>query len=181
MGRRWDPESVTKIIPECDIQLRRGAHQPEESITAVASPIALCTTADLAFGNLKPNVPLRAVCVQRDLGPIQRHQQFGLIGVQPPKQTVEGDEAGTSAEDPIEAGAQFATPPGGGVGTIGLEIGIEPPDQRADALLGGAVQRSVKASSLCTSRSACTQHRAWRPTANCPASSLTITVRDRNP
>ena len=68
----------------------------------------------------------------------------------------------------------------GRIGAIGLEVAVEPPDQPAHVLCAARC-RSVKASSLCTSRSAWTQHRAWRPTSNCPASSLTITVSGRKP
>ena len=41
--------------------------------------------------------------------------------------------------------------------------------------------RSVKVSSLCTSRSACIQHSALWPTSNWPASSLTITISRSSP
>ena len=73
-------------------------------------------------------------------GPIEHHQQLGLVGVQPREQAIERDEAGAAAEDAVEAGTQFAAASRGRVGAIRLEISVEPPDQRAHALLRGAVQ-----------------------------------------
>ena len=75
-----------------------------------------------------------------DLGPIEHHQQLWLVGVQPLEQAIERDEAGASTEDALEAGTQFATAPCGGFRAIRLEVIVEPPDQRAHALLRGAVQ-----------------------------------------
>ena len=59
-----------------------------------------------ALGDLAADVVLRAVGVERDFGPVEHHQQFGLVGVQPGEQAVEGDEAGPALEDAVEAGAQ---------------------------------------------------------------------------
>ena len=78
--------------------------------------------------------------MQWDLGAIEHHQQLGLVGVQPLEQAIERNEAGASTEDALEAGTQFATAPCGGFGAIRLEVIVEPPDQRAHALLRGAVQ-----------------------------------------
>ena len=89
---------------------------------------------------MEADVALGAIGVERYLRPIEHHQQLGLVGVQPREQAVERDEAGASMEDAVEAGTQFATAPRSGCGAIHLEIIIEPPDQRAHALLRGAVQ-----------------------------------------
>jgi hypothetical protein len=40
--------------------------------------------------------------MQRDLRPLQHHQQLGLVGVQPRQQAIQRDEAGAAAEDAIE-------------------------------------------------------------------------------
>jgi hypothetical protein len=39
--------------------------------------------------------------VQRNLGPIEHHEQFTLIGMEPRKQPVEGDESGLAREDAL--------------------------------------------------------------------------------
>ena len=118
--------------------------------------------------------------MQWDLGAIEHHQQLWLVSVQPLEQAIERNEAGASTEDALEAGTQFATAPCGGFGAIRLEVIVEPPDQRAHALLRGAVQIGERVE-FGTSRSACTQHSACWPTANWPASSLTITLSRSSP
>jgi hypothetical protein len=42
---------------------------------------------------------------------VEHGQQFGLVGVQPPQQTIETDEAGLTAEDVIEPRSEPGTPP----------------------------------------------------------------------
>ena len=42
-----------------------------------------------------------------------------------------------SFEDAIEAGPQLGFAPGAWLGAIGLEVGVQPPDQAADLFLGG--------------------------------------------
>ncbi len=115
-------------------------HQTEERVAAIAAGVTVGATADLAFDDVAADVALRAVGVQRDLRPGEHHQQLGLVGVQPLEQAVKSGEAGTAAEDTVEPSAQLAAPSGGRRGAIRLEIGVEPPDQRARALLGGAMQ-----------------------------------------
>ena len=78
--------------------------------------------------------------MQRYLRAIEHHQQLGLVGMQPRQQAVECGEAGASVEDAVEAGTHFAAASRTGSGAIRLEIGVEPPDQRAHALLRGAMQ-----------------------------------------
>src|SRR5512146_1207288 len=60
--------------------------------------------------------------------------------MEPRQQAVERYEAGASVEDTVEAGTQFATASRSGSGAIRLEIIVEAPDQRAHALLRGAMQ-----------------------------------------
>jgi hypothetical protein len=57
--------------------------------------------------------------------------------VQALEQAVEHDEAGAAAEDAIEAGAQFSPATPTGLSSVRLQIGVVPPDQVADARLGG--------------------------------------------
>ncbi len=67
-------------------------------------------------------------------------KQFGLVGAQSLEQAIQRGEAGSAKEDAIEADAQFAAALLAGGGTIRLEVGVEPPDQSADAALRRAVQ-----------------------------------------
>ena len=72
--------------------------------------------------------------MQRDIGPVEHAEQFGLVGVQPREQAIEGDEAGPATKDAIEARAQFAARrPVGSVDR--LQVAIEPPDQPSQVLL----------------------------------------------
>ena len=66
-------------------------------------------------------------------------QQFSLVGMQAREQAIEGDETGAAAKDAIEAGAKLATATTRRVSAVGFQIGVEPPDQRADTLLCGAL------------------------------------------
>ena len=102
VGVVWHCEPCAEIVPEGDAELCAGLAEAEEGIAAVATDVAAGAAADLALGDLAADVVLRAVGVQRDFGPIEHHQQFGLVGVQPREQTVEGDEAGLAREDAVE-------------------------------------------------------------------------------
>src|SRR4051794_25638609 len=62
-----------------------------------------------------------------------------LLAYKPLQQPVERGEAGTPTEDPVEAGAQRCPPARVRVAATGLEVGVEPPDQAALALLGGVL------------------------------------------
>ena len=67
---------------------------------------------------------------------IEHSQQFGLVGMQPSEQAIEGDETGAAAEDAIETGTQLAAPARCRVAAVGFQVGVEPPDQRADSSSG---------------------------------------------
>src|SRR6476619_1482523 len=95
--------------------------------------------------------------------------------MQPLEQAIEGGKSGTPVEDAVKTGEHLAAAPGSGRGAISLEIGVKPPDQVAHALLGGAVQIG-EGVELVHQPFACTQHSACWPTANWPASSLTMTA-----
>ena len=77
--------------------------------------------------------------MERNLGPIEYHQQFALVGMEPGEQAIESDEACLAREDAIEACRQGGLALPGRMLTISFEIAIEAPDQRADAALGNAV------------------------------------------
>jgi hypothetical protein len=133
-------EPITEIIPERDAEFAAGVHQAEESIAAIASGVAVRAAADLALDDVTADVALGAIGVQRDLRPVEHGEQLGLVGIEPLQQAIERDEAGAATEDAIEPSAHLAAPPRGWCHAIGLQISVEPPDQRADALLRGAVQ-----------------------------------------
>jgi hypothetical protein len=87
--------------------------------------------------------------VQRNLLPVEHHQQFGFVGMQPRQQAIEHGEACAAREAAIEPGPHLATAARTGISAIRLEITLVPPDQRAHVLLRGAARRgSVKVSSL---------------------------------
>jgi hypothetical protein len=70
---------------------------------------------------------------------VEHYQELGLVGVQPLEQPIEGSEAGGAHEDAVEAGPHFAAAARRRRQAIRLEVGVEPPDQPADKLLGGAL------------------------------------------
>ena len=63
----------------------------------------------------------------------------GLLACSRCEQAVERGEAGAAAEDAVEPGAQLGLRRGVGIGAVGLEVGVEPPDQAAHCCLGGAM------------------------------------------
>ena len=139
-GLVLNAEAVAEVVPERDAKLGAGLLQSEESVPAITSGVTVCAAANLALGDVAADVAFGTVGVERYLRAIQHRQQLRLVGVQPCEQAVESDEAGAAAEDAIEAGAQFAASAGSRRGAIGLEVGVEPPDQTTDALLSAAMQ-----------------------------------------
>ena len=81
-GLPGDTEAAAEIVPERNTQFTTGLGEPEEGITTVASDIAAGATADLSLGDLAPDIAFGIVGMQRDVGMIERGEQFGLIGVQ---------------------------------------------------------------------------------------------------
>ena len=134
-----DGQSGAEIVPERDFELGAGLEETQEGVSTIATDIAARAAADLSPGDVAADVVLRSVGVQRDLGSVEDHQQLGLVGVEPHEQTVEGDEAGHAREDAIEPRAQRSLSPLGRMAAVGLEIGIELPDQIAHGGLGSAV------------------------------------------
>jgi len=115
-------------------------HQAEECVATIASSFALRATADLALDDLTAKVALGAVGVEWYSWPVERRQQLGLVGVQPRHQTIERDEVGAAAKDAIKADAHLTASPSGRHSAVGFEVSVEPPNQRPEALLRGAVQ-----------------------------------------
>src|SRR4051812_48913841 len=136
-GLAGDAEPGAEVVPEAEAELGAGLGQAEEGVAAVAAEIAAGATADLAAGDLGADVVLRAVGVQRDLGVVQHLQQLRLVGVQALEQAVELDEAGAALENTVEAGAQLGPATPAGLAAVGLQVGVVPPDQVADARLDG--------------------------------------------
>ena len=85
--------------------LRHVFDEPEEGVAAVASDVAVGAATDVTLGHLAADVVFRAVGVQRDLGMVEHHQEFGLVGVQPLQQAVERGESGGAQEDAVETRA----------------------------------------------------------------------------
>ena len=100
-----DGEPAAEIVPERYAEFGASLGDAEEGVTAVTSGIASRAAADLAPGHLAANVVLGAVGVEWDLRPIERHQQFGFVGVETREQPVEGSEARPALEDSVEAGS----------------------------------------------------------------------------
>src|SRR4051812_9889498 len=132
-----DAEPGPEVVPEAEVELGAGLGQVVEGIAAVAPDVAPGAAADLAPGDLGADVVLRSVGVQRDLRAVEHVQQLGLVGVQAVEQPVEHGEAGAALEDAVEAGAQLGPAAPTGLASVGLQVGVEPPDEITDARLGG--------------------------------------------
>ena len=105
---------VPEIIPKGDSQLGTGFGQAEEGIAAVAAIVTSGATADLPLRYVAADVAFRSIGVQWDVWMVEHGQQFGLVGMQPRQQAIEGDEAGATAEDAVD---------GRGVGRFGAVSG----------------------------------------------------------
>ena len=135
-GPPQTPSLGAKVVPEGDAELSTSLGEPEECIAAVATAVAVGSPADVAFGPLAADVVFRAIGVQRNFRVIEHHQQFVLVGVQPMQQVIKGDEACAPLKDAIEARPHFTASTPRRRQPVGLLVGIEPPDQSADMLLG---------------------------------------------
>src|ERR1700727_2465657 len=139
MSAAGDFEACAEVVPEFDAVLVAGLQEAEKAVAAIAAGFAAGSAADLALGDLATNVVLRAIGVQWDLGPFEHHQQFALVGALAGQQTIERGEAGLVAEDTVEPRRQDRLARRRGMGAPGLQIGVEEPDQAADASLRGAL------------------------------------------
>jgi hypothetical protein len=135
----WDLEACAEVVPEGDAEFGAGLVEAQEGVAAVAAGVAAGSAADLALGDLATNVVLGSVGVQRDIGSFEHSEQFALVGAQACEQTVEGGEAGLAAEDAIEPRRQGRLARQGWMAAPSLETSVVPPDQDADAALGGAL------------------------------------------
>ena len=114
--------------------------QAEKCVATIAAVIAVGATADLALDDLAADVALRAVGVEWYLRVVERHQQLGLVGMQPREQAIGGGEPGAAGEDAIETCAHLAAAPGRRlqsypqhVTALGNEV-VLPVDQQAHHL-----------------------------------------------
>ena len=80
-----------------------------------------------------------AVGVQRNLWSLEDPQQLGPAPMQAGQQPIQHDMAGAAGENPVEPGPQRRGPPGTGIALPGLQVGVEPPDQRSLELDGTAL------------------------------------------
>ena len=111
-------EPVAKMVAECDAEFS-GECALVRRMRRGSRVRGRCEYPPLTLRLVtwrRTDIALRAVGVQRYLGPVERHEQFGLVGVQSPEQAVERGEPGAFKEDPVEACTQFATARRGGVG-----------------------------------------------------------------
>src|SRR5271166_2209700 len=134
-----DFEPAPQIIPDREADFVTGLGETKERIAAITADLATRSGADLPSGDVTANVVLRTVGVQRDFWPVQHHQQFAFVRMQPGQQAVKRDETGATAEDTVEPGTQRERPAPGGFLLINLEIGVEVPDETANAFLSRAM------------------------------------------
>ena len=66
-----------------------------------------------------------------DLGPVEHHQQLGLVGAQAGDDRVELGKTSHPAEDPLEPCAQGSPPGRRRLVLVELQVGVEPPHQLA--------------------------------------------------
>jgi hypothetical protein len=74
----------------------RQAVRDSECVATVAATDTASSATDLALGDMKANVALGTIGVERDLRAIEHHQQLWLVGVQPLEQPIERDETGAA-------------------------------------------------------------------------------------
>ena len=79
-GNALDVEPVAEIVEERDAKFLAGLHQSEKDITRVAARFGPCAAGDFALGDMAADVVLRAVGMQRDLGPFEDAQELGFPG-----------------------------------------------------------------------------------------------------
>jgi len=138
-GSGGDTEPGAQVVPEGDAEFFAGLAEAKEGVATIAAGVAVGSAADLTFGHLAADVVFRAVGVQRDPRAVEHHQQLGFVGVQPLEQTVKRGEVGAALEDAIETCAQLAASARCWIEPVGLQVGIEPPNQPADMVLSGTL------------------------------------------
>lgn len=78
----WNREAVAEIVEERDTQFLARLHEAEAGVATVAAGLAPGAAGDLALGDVTADVVLRAVGMERDLGPIEDPKQLGLPGME---------------------------------------------------------------------------------------------------
>src|SRR5262245_26151800 len=126
-------------MPKGQAELVTGLHETKKRVPTVTTEIGSCAAADFAFSGVTSDVVLRDIGVQWDLWPIQDHKQFLLLGMEALEEAVQGDKAGASAEQIVEASAQLRLALWHRLAAVALEIGVEPPDALLDAVDGLAL------------------------------------------
>jgi hypothetical protein len=76
--------------------------------------------------------------MERRLWSVERPEQFFFVGVEASEQAVEGGKAGPALEDLVEALLHLAFSARIWCGTVGLEVGVERPNEGANIVLGFA-------------------------------------------
>ena len=158
----------------------RNASRQSRSTSLWVPPLILRL---VTWAQMSRSEPLVCSGVEPQSGstrPVEHRQKFRLVGVQLRQQAIEDDEAGAAAEDTTEPGPQCSSTLDGRHGAIYLEGGVEPPDQRADARLGGAMRLGEGIELV---HQPLGMHPAQRvpTTANWPSSSLTMTLPRKDP
>jgi hypothetical protein len=125
------PCNTLEVIPKRDRELAAGFQQAEERVTGLLAGPGAGLAIDLAFGDKAADGIVRAVGVQRDVGPVEHPEQIVFVGVAPSNGLVELGEAGEPAENPIETPPQRRPTGRARLVFVELQVGVEPPDQRA--------------------------------------------------
>ena len=130
-------EPGAEVVPEGDAELGAGLEQAEESVAAIAADVASGAAADFSLGDLAANIVFRAVGVgvHGNLGPVEDHEQFGPVGMQPFQQPVEHNKAGALLENGVKAQAQVKGAAGRGLALVAEKIAVQSPDQSPDFFL----------------------------------------------
>ena len=72
---------------------------------------------------------------------VEHAEKLGLALAEPGEETIERRIAGTTPEDPLEAGAQTSRPAPVGLVLPSLQVAVEPPDQLPHEIDGTALRR----------------------------------------
>jgi hypothetical protein len=66
-GAAYHVEAAPEVIPECDALLGAGLGESQKGIAAIPAGVAACFDSDLPARDMRANIILGAVCVQRRL------------------------------------------------------------------------------------------------------------------
>ena len=102
------------------------------SLTVPPETFRLVTQTRMSFSDA-------LVLRELEFGPLERAQEFVLVGVRALEEFVEGCVAGPAFEDAVEARSQFDSALWAGGELERLELSIEPPDHPPRDLDGAAL------------------------------------------